>query len=197
MCGEYGDLQYRPHFHACIFNHDFSDKKFWKKTKSGSFLYTSNSLESLWPFGYSSIGDVTFESAAYCARYICKKVVGDEAKAHYLDIAVVDESTGEVFEKKPEFTNMSRKPGIGYGWFEKYCKSTYSRDSVVVRGREMKPPKYYDSKYELLYPDRYVTIKAQRVSNALKYAHDNTPERLAVREICANSKFKLFSRQLE
>lgn len=84
MCGEYGDKLGRPHFHACLFNHDFDDKKLWQTTPSGSRLFRSSDLESLWPYGFSSIGDVTFESAAYVARYIMKKVGGDAADEHYM-----------------------------------------------------------------------------------------------------------------
>ena len=83
MCGEYGEQLGRPHFHACLFNHDFDDKKLWKTTDSNSKLYRSKELEELWPFGYSSVGDVNFESAAYVARYIMKKVNGEAAELHY------------------------------------------------------------------------------------------------------------------
>jgi hypothetical protein len=83
MCGEYGDKLGRPHFHACLFGHDFADKKLWKTTDSKSKLYRSAELEKLWPYGFSSVGDVTFESAAYVARYIMKKVSGDASESHY------------------------------------------------------------------------------------------------------------------
>ena len=65
MCGEYGEDFSRPHFHACLFNCFFGDRKRIPGGASGSPLYRSDILERLWPFGYSSIGDVTFESAAY------------------------------------------------------------------------------------------------------------------------------------
>ena len=71
-CGEYGSLLGRPHYHACLFNFDFPDKYLWKEN-NGQKLYRSPSLEELWPYGYSSIGTVTFESAAYVARYILKR----------------------------------------------------------------------------------------------------------------------------
>ena len=70
MAGEYGEKFGRPHWHACIFGYDFHDKKLFKRTAAGSLIYTSEHLKKLWPFGHSSIGDVTFESAAYVARYI-------------------------------------------------------------------------------------------------------------------------------
>lgn len=83
MCGEYGEKLGRPHFHACLFNHDFSDKTPWKTTETGFKLFRSKELEELWPYGYSSVGAVSFESAAYVARYIMKKVNGEAAEMHY------------------------------------------------------------------------------------------------------------------
>lgn len=93
-CGEYGDKLGRPHYHACIFGHDFEDKYFWRKSDSGYPVYRSPVLEELWTHGFSEIGTVTFDSAAYVARYIMKKVNGKDAKDHYTS---VDLGTGEVF----------------------------------------------------------------------------------------------------
>jgi hypothetical protein len=39
---------------------------------------------------------------------------------------------------------MSRRPGIGAAWFEQFSAELEHNDSVVARGREMKPPRYYD-----------------------------------------------------
>lgn len=83
MCGEYGEDLGRPHFHACIFGFDFPDRKLWRKSGAKSNLYRSAMLEQLWTFGYSSVGDVNFESAAYVARYIMKKISGEAAESHY------------------------------------------------------------------------------------------------------------------
>jgi hypothetical protein len=83
MCGEYGPKLGRPHFHALLFGHDFSDRKLWSTTPAGSKLYRSAELEKLWDKGFSSVGDANFESAAYVARYIMKKVSGEAAESHY------------------------------------------------------------------------------------------------------------------
>lgn len=182
-CGEYGEKHARPHYHACLFNFDFPDKELWRVV-NGNRLYISKSLSELWPFGFSTIGDVTFESAAYVARYIMKKVTGDLAEDHYKTI-IADEETGEIIEeieRKPEYTTMSRRPGIGKEWFEQYETDVYPSDFVVINGKKMRPPKYYDKLYEQTRPYEYEDLKALRVENALQHSDNNTDERLAVRE---------------
>jgi len=197
-CGEYGEKEFRPHFHACIFGYDFPDKKFLKRTNTGSNLYRSDILEKLWTFGFSSIGSVTFESAAYVARYIVKKVNGIEAESHYLNMNnFVCEDTGEIYPKKPEYTTMSRRPGIGSIWFDKFQSDVFPSDEVIVRGKQMRPPKYYDGKLEMINPGLFEVIKASRVEEAEKYSHDQTPERLLVREKCKLAKLGLYKRDVE
>jgi hypothetical protein len=193
-CGEYGDRFRRPHYHACIFNFDFPDKFFWKES-NGCRLYTSEILSRLWPFGFSSIGDVTFESAAYVARYIMKKEYGKRADEHYL---IVDEDTGEGYFRKPEYTSMSRRPGIGSKWFDKFYKDCYPNDYVVMLGRgKCRPPRYYDSKFELLHEDVYLDLKQARVEAAEVYSLDQSPERLIVKGKVASAKLALFGRNVE
>ena len=154
-CGEYGEKNLRPHYHALIFNHDFSDRKLFKEQNKVK-LYTSKELEELWPYGFSTIGDVTFQSAAYVARYIMKKQKGENAQEHYNKI---DPLTGEVTTIEPEYCTMSRKPGIGYDWFKKYKSDVYPRDVCIINNHEVKPPRYYDT---LLSEDELIEVKQQR-----------------------------------
>jgi len=193
MCGEYGEQFSRPHFHACLFGVFFRDRVPWKSLDSGSTLYRSATLEKLWPFGFSSVGDVTFESAAYVARYVMKKVTGDRADLHYLR---VDTRTGEEISLVPEFNRMSLKPGVGADWFRKYLEEVIVRDGVVVNGRVTRVPRYYDVMMEKI--DGWVLdeIKFARLSKALAAAGDSTPERLAVRESVASARLKFKKRTL-
>ena len=110
MCGEYGDLKGRPHYHAVLFNCWFDDMKYWRMSSSGFKLFRSVELERLWPHGNSEIGMVSLQSSAYVARYALKKVHGDAAAAHY---AIVDADGVIVGSRVPEFARMSLKPGIG------------------------------------------------------------------------------------
>jgi hypothetical protein len=193
MAGEYGENFGRPHFHACLFNLDFQDKVLWKRTSVGSRIFRSGDLEELWPYGFSSIGEVTFESAAYVARYIMKKVTGKQAGEHY---EYVCEKTGEITNRTPEFNHMSLKPGIGAKWLEKYHTDVYPNDYVVIRGKKVKPPKYYDKKWAKEYPIEFDMIQFERESKAKENYLENFDDRLKVREQVAAARLSFLKRQL-
>jgi len=193
MAGEYGENFGRPHYHACIFGFDFHDKKLWKRTSSGSFIYRSSDLETLWPFGYSSIGDVNFESAAYVARYIMKKQTGKDSEKHY---QYSDLETGEIIQMEKEYNKMSLKPGIGAEWYKKYRSDVYPHDYVVIRGKKVKPPKYYDKQYKNDNPYEFDELLYKREQRAKLNIEDNTWERLAVKEQVTQAKLQKLKRTL-
>lgn len=192
-CGEYGTKFGRPHYHAIIYNLPLSDLKLWK-VERGNRLMTSKILTDIWGKGYVVVGDVTFESAAYVARYIMKKVLGDAADSHY---ERVNMETGEIYHIKPEYTTMSRRPGIAAGWFEKYHLDTYKDDSVVQRGMKMKPPRYYDNLFEARFPSDFEKIKKLRIRKSRKKELDNTPERLESRHQVQLAKLLQLKRTVE
>lgn len=168
MGAEYGEQTGRPHHHAILFNCDFPDKKLVRNNSKGQ-LYTSATLDSLWSNGSTTIGNVTMESAQYVAKYAVKKIYGDMAKSHYQG-------------KKPEYSTMSRKPGIGTNWLKKYSTDVYPNDYVVIKnGSKIKPPKFYDNILAKEQEQVYAKIKSIRKSNA-KISPDNTFERLFTRE---------------
>jgi len=153
-------------------------------------------LEKLWTFGYSSIGSCTFESAGYVARYVMKKIGGDAALTHYADI---DFDTGEVIsDRLPEYNDMSRKPGIGKFWYDKYGKHCVESDGVIVgSGKRFPTPKYYESQYELLYPEELYIIKEDRAKAMELFAADSTPDRLKIREIVKSKSISRLVRKLD
>ena len=177
--GEYGSENGRPHYHAIIFNHDFGDKKLWKITKSGDPLYTSEELQRLWPYGFSSVAAVTFETAAYVARYAVKKQTGASSHAYEVRCPM----SGVLLERiAPEYATMSRRPGIGRGWFERYKDQTYRDDSVVIRGKQMRPPRAYDEWLKAEDPKLYAQVKNRRRSKAIDHRADTGSRRLHDRE---------------
>lgn len=189
VAGEYGSVDGRPHYHALLFGRDFlSDSR-----PCGKNLSRSPLLEALWPHGFSSVGEVTHDSAAYCAKYACKKVTGSRADSHYVR---VDKRTGEFVRVVPEFAHMSLKPGIGYSWFAKYWRDCYmARDGVPLKGGVTVPaPRYYDKLLLELVPDLKEQKDFERFKQSELRADDNTPSRLAVKEAVHKARLKFYER---
>lgn len=193
-CGEYGEEFSRPHFHCAFFGYAFrGDRVVWKKTGGGFMVDRSAELERLWTFGFSSVGELTFESAAYIARYVVKKVTGRNADKHYQR---VDKETGEIVWLEPEFIHMSLKPGIGGRWFERFSKEVFPLDRVVVRGVPCKPPRFYDVLYGRVDLAGLIDVKEQRVERAVARG-DNSEDRLKVKEVVTDARVRFFKRELK
>lgn len=184
-CGEYGPKYGRPHYHAILFNFDFSDRDYLFSPQ-GEKIYRSAELERLWPYGFSSVGNVTYQSAAYVARYIMKKVVGKGAEAYYEG-------------RKPEYTTMSRRPGIGKAWFTEFYKDVFPDDFVIVDGRKQSVPRYYDSLYEHTYFSDFESVKFKRRerNKSPQVIWNNSPDRLAVRKEVLQAKLARLKRYVE
>lgn len=176
-CGEYGPENGRPHYHAILFGVRFSDLRFYKRGVDGD-LSISAELEALWGLGFCTVGEVTFKSCAYVARYICDKITGEAAEKHY---GWIDDN-GECRSVVPEFTVMSRRPGIGSGYYERFGSEVRVHDTVVMNGVEMSPPRFYDGRTDKVDPERLVVLKKRRRREAMKRRADNTPDRRRVRE---------------
>ncbi len=152
-CGEYGEHTFRPHYHAIIFNHKFDDEQEEIRHSADGLkkVKFSPTLTKIWGKGITSTGEMTFESAAYVARYCLKKVTGPEAEAYY-------------FGCEPEFSLSSRNPGIAYNWFKKYKNSIFSNGFCVVRGKKCKPPPYFDRLLEKVDEELFKLVKGNRRS---------------------------------
>lgn len=180
-CGEYGawENDLRPHYHACLYGVDFAaDRIPWKKSGK-NMLYVSPTLGELWPYGFSSIGDVTFDSAAYVAGYVTKKITGkgeDEANMR------LDPETGEVWRVNPPYMTSSRRPGLGKKWFEKFWRDVYPDDFVVAKGFKFRPPRYYDELYRTMDKESMKEIEKKRRWVASSSPDDHTARRQWVKE---------------
>lgn len=197
MCGEYGETTQRPHYHAIIFGHDFSDKTLYKSVR-GNKLYTSEALSKLWTSGFAVIGSVTYQSVAYVARYILKKALGKDSRECYRRVG----TEGAQYSVLPEYTQMSLRPAIGRTWAHKYIDDCLPSGYLIHNGMRVRVPKYYMEQFELLVPERYMCyIEAQRlrmfvVTRTPKYHADNTILRLSQRYGYFLYKIKKLVRQL-
>ncbi|AXH77467.1 MAG: replication initiator protein [Microviridae sp.] len=189
QCGEYGENLSRPHHHALLFNCSFPDERLHSGSGEAK-LYVSDELSKLWGFGFAVIGDVTFESAGYVARYTLKKIRGPDADRHY---------GGRV----PEYLTMSRRPGIGSSWIHRFASDVYPSDELVVNGHITKPPRYYDDVVAKLRPGVLDRIKRRRRAAGYNDADLSNPDangtgkRLLVREVVKESATSFLSRKFE
>ena len=183
-CGEYGDKWKRPHYHMIVYGFNFPDKYVFKYNRVhgiSCMYYRSPFLEEIWSpahskesFGFSVIGDVTFESSAYVARYIMKKQYGYMASKVYKD-------------KEKEFFGASRMPGIGASYLDLYYKDIFNSGYIVLpNGNKTSIPRYYINRLENLDNELYNCYKLDRQNKMIENLFvENLEEarvRLLVRE---------------
>jgi hypothetical protein len=157
----------RPHYHAILFNHDYNDL-IEVGGRRDHIHYTSPSLTKTWGHGHTQVGTLTPQSAGYVARYCLKKVNGVRQDEHYQNL---DPTTGEVTFVHPEYATMSRRPGIGREWFDRYQSDVFPSDETPVPGKGIVPsvPRYYTEILKEQNPELHDEIKQRRLEH--KEAH--------------------------
>ncbi|WNK13048.1 MAG: replication initiator protein [Microvirus sp.] len=190
LCGEYGKELLRPHYHVCLFGWDFPDKV--SAPKYGEGVMVSSELARIWGKGFCTVGALTYQSAAYTAGYVMKKVTGGDAPDFYRR---VDVATGELVDLVPPFVRMSRRPGIASGWYGRFGREVFPDDFVVVDGRPRAVPEYY---WRKLKSDQPVLAEAIAERRAARRAvsPDESLERLRAREVVAAANFNQRGRDL-
>lgn len=181
-CGEYGSRFSRPHYHFILFGVDFQSDRYTAGRRGGEDVYRSPTLERVWTMGRSEIGSATFESACYVARYVASKV---DSRA--------------LAGREAEFLLSSLKPGLGFSWIAENWRHVYARDSVIISGLEVSPPRYYDKYLARVSPDTWARVSLSRVSKVPVAGTDpdDRSSRWEVMEECLRAKLNHFSRELE
>lgn len=199
-CGEYGSIcshgldvdvyrhaecqTGRPHYHLCLFNYTPR-----YANPVADTLFNCAELDELWKYGFTTWGELNFQSAAYVSRYCLKKVNGLAQDDHYRRIT----DDGEIIFLEPEYASMSRRPGIGKDWYEQYKNDVFPSSEVPIPGVGVvkSVPRYYDEQLKMADPVLYESIKRRRK----KYVRDNPddfcPQRLKSKYIIAKAKQKL------
>lgn len=174
-CGEYGTQSMRPHYHVIVFGLHLDDLQPFGKSHTGDYYFRSPSLERTWyaattvpdlsgsgsvsvppsSMGFVMVSQVTWATCAYVARYVTKKLYGQDAREMY-----------ESHNLVPPYLVMSRKPGIGARYYDRNKSEIYAYDQVVLStdtgGRTFKPPRYFDKKFVLENPEQMAQIKVLR-----------------------------------
>jgi len=171
VTGEYGDKTKRPHWHALIFNWRPSDLEQKYVSARGDKVFTSKILERLWPFGFSELGDVTLQSAGYCARYATKKLSHGRDGSH---------------EFNP-VSKRSSKHAIGKKWLEKFWPDVFNHGYVELNGIKMSIPRYYEKWFKKHHPERWKDYVTQTKTKIIREAVKKE-EKITLAEKKANLK---------
>lgn len=190
--GEYGEQTHRPHYHAIIFGYFPKDAKEVRRGETHR-VYSSVTLENTWGHGFISFSEANPENAGYIAGYCTKKLTGD-LKARSLERVSPD---GELYSVAPEYSVMSRRPGIGAGFYTRFKTDLYPSNFIVVGRGRARIPRFYDSRLEQEDPQLLEKMRDQRRKHARKKRVDSTPERLEAREACMKARLQNKTRKLE
>ncbi|QXN75131.1 replication initiator protein [Microvirus mar29] len=174
-CGEYGPNTLRPHYHVILFGVDFDDKEDFRPSKTLNKMYTSEKLNRIWSFpprrgesyfnnsptvaGIATVQPVTWETCAYTARYVTKKLKGPLASFY------------EGHNMEPPFSCMSRRPGIGRQYYDDHPElwdNDYINVSTPEGGMKFRPPKYFMKLLEQDDPYSAEAMKEVRKAFALQ-----------------------------
>lgn len=190
MCGEYGGKTHRPHYHALLFGYYPPDATY-HRTENNNRYYKSEELDRLWRKGFTDTSGVSYKSAGYVARYTLKKQIPSEQlqdRYTYLD-------TNDELQIRPfEYVRMSlgKYPGeaIGGSWFKKYAEHVCTHDYVLdPSGKKCPVPRYYLGILKDDSPEWHAHLAAARLEKA-RVDPDNSPSRLAAKEICTDARLK-------
>lgn len=174
LCGEYGDIGKRPHYHLVMFGL--------------SPVRAREVAQNCWRYGFVHVGDVSYDSAAYVARY-CTKLLTGPKKEWYTERNIL-----------PEFSLMSRRPGIGASWLEKYGNEVKTHHNVVVKGRLTTPPRYYrDKVYEesdrCIVRDSVIDRVVAKIKEELEY--DKTHEGATYQDLVQETRERTIKSRFE
>lgn len=172
VTGEYGDTTKRPHWHALIFGWRPLDTVYEYSNDNGDKVFTSKTLDTLWGLGGTKLGQITRESANYCARYSAKKLVHGNDQDH---------------EFQP-ISKKSSKYAIGKKWLETYWRDAFNYGSIVLPdGTSSSIPRYYEKWLQTHHPDEYMKyffdVKLKKTEFAQNRSREEIEQELKINEI--------------
>lgn len=154
MCGEYGEISMRPHYHAIIFGlpaYKYVDTHVMRPDGLGYYKQREDNdvYQACWSYGTVYCGSVTPASIAYVSGYTLKQFVLGRDKDWYVDRHLA-----------PEYVKWSRRPGIGRSYFEQYDIMDDYADGTIdcgvpIDGRRVFPGRYFLDWLRLTSADEY------------------------------------------
>lgn len=139
-CGEYGDKTLRPHYHFAAFDFKIPDLRPFKRTESG-WYFISESLRETWGYGHVIVAPLEWSSAGYIARYVTKKMRGEDVRVKRA--AANSDEEAEYYTVQRAFQSK----GLGLRWYLDNKQEVWDLDACMYRGQYLvKVPRYYFKK---------------------------------------------------
>lgn len=193
VVGEYSPRKLRPHYHAIIYGWWPADAvSAGRSQKAGNPEFSSAVLSDLW-----GLGRVTFQRfSAGAAGYVAKHQSSKARRKGAAELAVQN-TDGTWRWLPPEFELRPLRPGLGAAFFDKHREQLLALDSVVIDGRKLPLPDYFNTLAERVAPDVLSELKAARALYAAdpERVANSSYERLAVREEVARAQTRFFNRE--
>lgn len=180
--GEYGEHTARPHYHLIIFNvsvEDFPDREYHGRNELNQVYFASEELAQIWNKGFILLAETSWNTFAYVSRYVLKK------SRHWFH--------PDFLGCAPEFSLMSRNPGLGAFYFEDHPEFK-DLDVLYIEGcdKDIRVPKYNLDRLYKDSPEEYAVLKQQRrqgyIDAQLVKLSQTTISELEVLENQENSK---------
>lgn len=189
-CGEYGEKNGRPHYHAILFNARFPDAT-GAGSRRGRPQFTSEQLNDIWGKGRVTFGAFSTGAANYIAQYTLKKQ----------GYGRQDDCDADGVWRPAPFLRMSLKPGIGNSWLQKH--KTDLRDGFLRNsgGGKAQIPRAYLKRLERHDPELYEDIKTRiqkrGIQSVRAYGEDQrrTEPRLRAAELIHKQRKQLTERR--
>lgn len=159
LVGEYGDETWRPHYHAALF---------------GLGPHGSQEVQETWNMGFTSVGLLTAQSAAYVAGYVTKKMTSHQDP--------------RLQGRHPEFCRMSLKPGIGASAMQDVANALNCSEGAEVMAHERDVPAVLMHGRKLLPLGRYLRDRLRQEVGA--DAFDAANSRLVMEQTAKNKELR-------
>lgn len=176
---EYGTNTLRPHYHIIIFGLPLDRELFVKigNNANGDALWTTPQLDNeiskdcwsvrrplgdrtakMYRAGNVIIGEVTFQSISYVARYTMKKANKDYKNDWWYNAQGLD------------IEGISQSQDLGKWYYDQHKHEIYEIDLVPVLGKNgnlSRPPKSFDRLYKKEFPKEFAKVIEKRKEKML------------------------------
>lgn len=111
--GEYGDENFRPHYHAAIFGFQCAGKVQTPSHGRRCFCPACSLVRDIWGKGNVDLDELNDTTASYICGYVVKKMTKNDDP--------------RLEGKHPEFARMSLRPGIGADAMDDVAEQLFSK----------------------------------------------------------------------